>query len=292
MFAEVASKRMGSLAVNVARMLLSLLMLMGVMWYFLGIPYPTGSDASTWLWLSGSGLVGYVLGDYCLFNSYILIGSRYGQILMTLAPPSAAIFGWMLLGERMSLLAIIGMIVTSLGIATAIYKPRQPQSASQPLPLKGILFGIGAGIGQGVGLVLSAKGLQCYHDSIQATCLSIDHLEAVIPFAATSIRAVTGLIGFCLWTVLAGQTASTLRAFRDPRSILFVLAATITGPFIGVSLSLMATLYTATGIAQTIMAITPILILLPTYIFFHQRITLREVIGSVIAVAGVSLFFV
>ena len=297
MFAEVASKRMGSLAVNVARMLLSLLMLMGVMWWVLGVPYPAGSDASTWLWLSASGVVGYVLGDYCLFNSYILIGSRYGQLLMTLAPPSAAIFGWLLLGEEMSLLAILGMVVTSAGIATAIYKPRHQDNAShrtssQPLPLKGILFGIGAGIGQGVGLVLSAKGLQCYEAALTASALDIARPEMILPFAATAIRAVTGLIGFTLWTWLSGHMADLGRAFRDTRGMLFVLAATITGPFIGVSLSLMATLYTATGIAQTIMAITPVLILLPTYLIFHQRITAREVVGAVIAVIGVSLFFV
>lgn len=74
--------------------------------------------------------------------------------------------------------------------------------------------------------------------------------------------------------------------------MLFALGVTITGPFIGVSLSLMATLYTSIGIAQTITALTPVLIILPTYLFFHQKVTLREVIGAIISVCGVSLFFV
>lgn len=59
MFAEVASKRMGSLALNVVRMSMSLVMLMGVMWWYTGVPYPAGSDTSTWIWLSLSGFVGY-----------------------------------------------------------------------------------------------------------------------------------------------------------------------------------------------------------------------------------------
>lgn len=289
MAAEVASKRMGSLAFNVVRMILSLLMLMGMLYYFFGVPYPAGSDVSTWMWLCASGVVGYVLGDFCLFNAYILIGSRYGQVLMTLAPPSAAVFGWMLLGETMSSLAVVGMLVTAVGIATAIYKP-QGKSAP-PLPLKGVLFGIGAGIGQGVGLVLSAKGLQCYEMSLAQSSYATVSASFALPFAATFIRAVTGLAGFSLWSMLAGQASAVRRAFCDVRGMLFALAATITGPFIGVSLSLMATLYTATGIAQTIMSLTPVLILVPTFIFFHQRITLREVMGSVIAVLGVSLFF-
>lgn len=123
MFAEVASKRMGSLPFNMVRMLFSIAILSVVMWWWTGSPYPVGADADTWLWLSLSGLVGYVLGDFCLFNSYILIGSRYGQLLMTLAPPAAALFGFVLLGQQMSWLAIVGMLVTMAGIGMVLLKP-------------------------------------------------------------------------------------------------------------------------------------------------------------------------
>lgn len=293
MFAEVASKRMGSLPFNVVRMTLSLLMLAGVMWFFTGMPYPVGADASTWFWLSLSGFVGYVLGDFCLFNSYILIGSRYGQLLMTLAPPAAAIFGWMILDQSMSWIAILGMCVTSFGIATAIYRPKKDKN--ERIPLKGVLFGIGAGIGQGIGLVLSAKGLMHYESTVQSMGIEFMHgasASTILPFASTAIRAVTGLIGFSIWTVINGEQSKLKEGIRDYRTMLAALGATITGPFIGVSLSLMATLYTSIGIAQTIMALTPVLIILPTYLFFHQKILLREVIGAVISVCGVALFFI
>lgn len=298
MFAEVASKRMGSLPLNVVRMLLSLVMLAGVMWWFTGMPYPVGADADTWLWLSLSGLVGYVLGDFCLFNSYILIGSRYGQLLMTLAPPAAALFGWLLLGQSMTPMALVGMCVTILGIAVAIFPERKTTAetaAPSRLPLRGVLFGIGAGIGQGIGLVLSAKGLLHYEGAIQQMGLQFQHggtAASVLPFASTAIRAVTGLLGFTLWTFLSGQGPQLRKAATDRRALVFALLATITGPFIGVSLSLMATLYTSIGVAQTIMAMTPVLIIWPTYLFFHQKIRLREVVGAVISVVGVALFFV
>lgn len=295
MFAEVASKRMGSLPFNVLRMALSLIMLMAVMWWYTGQPYPVAADADTWFWLSLSGFVGYVLGDFCLFNSYILIGSRYGQLLMTLAPPLAALFGWMLLGQSMTWLAILGMCITITGIATAIYRPRQHDDTSATLPLRGVLYGIGASIGQGVGLVLSAKGLMHYEQTVEAMGLSFAHggsAATVLPFASTAIRAITGLVGFTLWTTLTRQTQGIRQGIRSGRTMLAALGATITGPFIGVSLSLMATLYTSIGIAQTIMAMTPVLIILPTYLFFHQPIHWREVLGAIISVCGVALFFV
>ena len=70
-----------------------------------------------------------------------------------------------------------------------------------------------------------------------------------------------------------------------------MLVLVVSGPFLGVGFSLMAVQYTAAGIASTLMATTPIIILLPSRWLFGQRITLRNVVGAVISVVGVSLFF-
>lgn len=296
MFAEVASKRMGSLPLNVVRMALSLVMLGAVMWCMTGVPYPLHADSETWIWMSLSGFVGYVLGDFCLFNSYILISSRFGQLLMTLSAPAAAVAGWLLLGEKMSSIAIVGMVVTMLGIGMSILTRSSGEGAgkkfSVKLNTKGVIFGVLAGLGQGVGLVLSAKGLTCYNAAIEAQGGANETIVMLIPFASTAMRAVTGLIGFSIWTALKGQMSNLRHAVTDRKAMLFTLGATIFGPFIGVSLSLMATLYTSTGIAQTIMATTPVLIILPSYFFFHQKVSVREIIGAAISVVGVALFFV
>lgn len=292
MFAEVASKRMGSLPLNVIRMVLSLAMLSVMMWYVSGVPYPIGTNSEVWIWMSLSGFVGYVLGDFCLFNSYILIGSRFGQLLMTLSAPAAALAGWFIIGETMSLKALGGMVITIAGISLSIFGKKQTgDNISASLPLKGILFGICAGLGQGVGLVLSAKGLKCYEEQLSMDGITNESVLFLIPFAATAMRAITGLFGFSIWTALKGQLPLLRTAVCDKKAMLFALLATITGPFIGVSLSLMATQYTSTGIAQTIMATTPVMILLPSYIFFKQHITIREIIGAIIAIAGVTMFF-
>ena len=108
------------------------------------------------------------------------------------------------------------------------------------------------------------------------------------------IRTVIGLVGFLTLLLLfsrdgAGQLR---RAAHDRKSMLCALGSTFFGPFVGVSLSLLATQYTSAGIAQTLFALTPILIIAPAALLFHQRVTVREVIGAMISVAGVSLFFV
>jgi drug/metabolite transporter (DMT)-like permease len=287
--AEVASRRMGSLTLNVIRMCLSLLLLAITLWIFAGSPFPRFTDAHTWLWLSLSGFVGYVFGDYCLFNSYILIGSRFGQLFMTLAPPSAALAGWCILGETLSMQALLGMVITMVGIGMSVLHKGEQHKISLKLPLKGILFGIGAGVGQGVGLVLSKVGMNYYEAAIPAENTDV---TMMLPFAATFMRAITGAIGFLALMAVRREWADLRAGLSDHRAMHMAWWATLTGPFIGVALSLMAVQYTEAGIASTLMALTPIFIIAPAHWCFGQKITYKEVIGAVISVIGVSLFFI
>lgn len=309
LFAEVASKRMGSLPLNVVRMILSLSMLMIALWLTTGCPYPVMAGWEAWMWLSLSGFVGYVFGDYCLFQSYYHMNSRIGQLFMTLASPMAALSAWVLLGERMHLLAIAGMIITILGICMSILTKSDDAArhgVSLALPLKGVLYGIGAGAGQGVGLVLSKVGMEHYQNSIMAS--GVDDINTLVfdgalipipmsmimPFASTMIRAIIGMIGFSLaiYFFTKKTKATLISCLKDTLAMRCAVGAAFFGPFVGVGLSLMATLYTNAGIAQTIMATTPVLIILPSWLIFHQRITMLQVIGAIISVIGVSLFFV
>ena len=71
----------------------------------------------------------------------------------------------------------------------------------------------------------------------------------------------------------------------------FAALTTFFGPFLGVSLSLMAVQYAKAGIASTLMALTPVLIIVPYALINKQRITAKEVIGTFITITGVALFF-
>ncbi len=288
--AEIAGKGIGAVQLNVFRMVLSIAMLSGILWWSTGTPYPTHTNGEVWFWLSLSGFVGYLLGDFCLFNAYIIIGSRYGQLFMTLAPPAAALSGWIILGEQLSPKAILGMVVTLSGIALSLLKRGEKHKVGLKLPMKGILFGIGAGVGQGLGLVISKVGLNHYADAMPS--VGADQAVAMIPFAATYMRAITGAIGFTAIILWRKQGRTLVDALHDKRSMLATLLTTFTGPVIGVSLSLMAVQYTESGIASTLMALTPILILWPAYLLFKQRVTPIEIVGTVVSVIGVSLFFI
>ncbi|MBQ0123443.1 MAG: EamA family transporter [Bacteroidales bacterium] len=74
-------------------------------------------------------------------------------------------------------------------------------------------------------------------------------------------------------------------------SLTVAFFTTLFGPFIGVSLSLMAVEYTRAGIASTLMALTPVLIILPYSFIYKQKIKLQEVFGTIVTIIGVAMFF-
>lgn len=284
LLSEFGSKRLGNLTLNVLRMALALqfsLVLFGVV---TGNALPTGISADACGWMLLSGVVGYVIGDYCLFQCYIIIGSRYGQLFMTLAPLSAALMAWVTLGQQMTAMSVVAMLVTLFGIGISVLGRGEHHKVSLRLPLNGVLFAIGAALCQGIGLVLSKIGMDHYDPSSTMP-------EWLIPFSANFYRCVAGIIGFLILHYFRDGMAPLREAMHDKKGLSVATATTIFGPFVGVGFSLMAVQYTAAGIASTLMAMTPIIILLPSYWLFHEKITWKAVVGAFISVIGVSLFF-
>ena len=289
LFADKASHRLGSMTANVLRLSLAIIFLGLLLWITVGHPYPVYASGKAWLWLTLSALVGYLFGDWCLFNCYLSIGARFGQLFMTLAPPMAAIAGWIILGETLTWTSMLAMAVTLSGIAISILSRDADHKMHLTLPFKGVLLGLGAGLGQGVGLVLSKVGMQHYTDAIPADAPKL--MADMLPFASTMIRAIIGAAGFIILMTIQKGLPQLKRAIHDPIGMRYALIMTLFGPVFGVSLSLMAVQYTGAGIASTLMALTPVLILFPYAFIYKQRIKLREILGVAISMTGVALFF-
>ena len=288
LLSEFGSKRLGNLTLNVLRMLLAMLFSLVLFGVVTGSPLPPGASAEAAGWMLLSGLVGYVIGDFCLFQCYIIIGSRYGQLFMTLAPLAAALMAWLTLGQQMKAMSIVAMLVTLLGIGISVLGRGEHHKVSLKLPLNGVLFAIGAAVCQGVGLVLSKIGMDHYETTTLAEAGIPDW---IVPFSANFYRCIAGIIGFLFLLWVANGLEHLREAMHDRKGLTVATATTIFGPFVGVGFSLMAVQYTSAGIASTLMAMTPIIILLPSYWLFHEKITWRAVLGAVISVCGVSLFF-
>ncbi len=272
---ESATRKVGSVPVNIIRLILALVFLGILNFIRRDLFFPTDADSYNWIWLSISGLIGFVIGDLFLFRSYPLVGSWFAMLIMTLAPPTAAILGFFILGERMSYAALIGMILTLSGIALAIFSRRSgTDKVSLNKPVKGILYAFIGAVGQGSGIVFSKLGMKDYD-----------------PFAATQIRIIAGILGFMVVISLLKRWDRVFSALSHKKAMQGITTGAFFGPFLGVSFSLVAVKFTQTGIASTLMALVPIMIIPPSVMIFKHKITLREMIGVVLSVSGVVFFF-
>jgi drug/metabolite transporter (DMT)-like permease len=222
-----------------------------------------------------SGVIGFTLGDYLLFKGFILIGSRISMLLMALVPPLTALIGWIVMGERLSPANLLGMALVVGGISSVVLERSPDQKQVQfSRPLRGVLAAFGGAVGQAVGLVLSKYGMGDYD-----------------AFAATQIRIIAGTAGFAIVISFMQLWPRVGSALRDKRAMATMSLGSFFGPFLGVSFSLLAVKHAATGVAATIMAIVPVLIIAPAVVLFKEKVTPREITGAIVAVAGVAVLF-
>lgn len=272
---ESASLKVGSLSVNVIRLFIGFIFLSIYSVIKRGLLLPIDANFYNWIWLLASGLIGFLFGDLFLFKSYTIIGSRFAMLIMTLVPPITAFFGWLILNERLTVYNYIGMSVTFAGIALAIFsRENKKEKISLKLSPKGVLFAFAGAVGQALGLVLSKFGMKDYD-----------------PFAATQIRIIAGIFGFVLLVTFLKRWRRVIEALSHVKGMQGITIGSFFGPFLGVSFSLIAVKYTETGVASTIMALVPVLIIPPAILMYKQRVTILEIAGSIISVCGVAMFF-
>lgn len=282
---EAAGKRLGSRVLNVVRMAFALVFLVALNTALRGQPVPLDVEAKAWGWLIVSGLVGFTFGDLCLFRAFILIGPRLSTLVMALAPLFAACLGWIFLGERMTTYDLLGMAAIALGIYWAVRARPMPalEGIVGEAPSsernsrdrgKGLLLAVAGALGQAGGLVLSKLGMGRHH-----------------PLAAAEIRVLAGLLGFAAVITVARAWPRVGSALRDRQAMAPTLLGSVFGPFLGVSLSLIAVQRTSAGVAASLMATAPVMIL-PVVVFFkHERVGVAGFVGAALAVLGVALLF-
>jgi len=270
---EVVTKRIGVLAVNILKLFMAFFMLAIICKIMRGSYFPFDASPYQWYYLSISGIVGFVFGDWCLLKAFEKSGSRISMLIMASNPAIALILGFLFLSETIDIKAILAMIVTFLGIVIAVLA--RNKSGRNPVTLSGILYGLCGALGQAAGLVLSKKGM--------------GNFDA---FAATEIRVLAGLFGFIVLMLIQNRTLQILETMKDGKTMTLLAFASFLGPSLGVGLSLYAIQNTNASIAASIMSIVPILIIVPSIVFLKQKTSLGEVFGAIISVVGVMLFFV
>nr|NJM03545.1 DMT family transporter [Desulfobacula sp.] len=164
-FFEAASKRIGATPVNIIRLTFALIFFTLLLLIRSGFLVPLHFSAHAWIYLGLSGVIGFFLGDIFLFKALVEIGPRVAMLIFSLSAPTTAVIGWLFLDETYGPSQWVGMGVTLSGVGMVVLeKSRKPAGPSaltvRNISLKGVLFGIGAMLGQALGYILSKTGMK------------------------------------------------------------------------------------------------------------------------------------
>ncbi|MFH0782696.1 MAG: DMT family transporter [Pseudomonadota bacterium] len=281
-FFAAASREVGAVPVNIIRLTVALALFGSLLWWRDGFPVPLHFPLHAWIYLSLSGVVGFFIGDIFLFKALVELGPRVAMLIQSLAAPTAALLGWVFLKESYVLHQWCGMVVALLGVAAVILErskagvPIRKAKMVRMISARGFVYGCLAMSGQAVGIILSKTGMQ----------IDGGYLDA---FSATEIRAIAAFLCFVCFFTVTHKWENVHKALANTKAVVYTSLGAVFGPFIGVSLSLLALHYLSSGVASTFFALVPICII-PFSIYLHkEHVSLRAVVGAITAVGGVYL---
>jgi drug/metabolite transporter (DMT)-like permease len=272
---EYAGKKVGSLPVNIIRLVFGFIFLGFTLLVLRGSFIPIDASSSAWMWLMLSGFVGLVIGDLFLFQAFVEVGGRISLLVMSLVPPLSAVLSFLIFKELISPLDLLGMFITITSIIVVVISKREKKKPFHPNVKKGVTFALIGAAAQSVGLILSKEGMGDFN-----------------AFAATQIRIIAAIIGFTIFIFFKKDWKNVGKAFTHPKAIAFITLGSFFGPFLGVSSSLLAIQYTSIGVATTIAQLNIIMIIPFSIILFKEKVSMIEVIGSITAFVGVTLMFI
>ena len=250
------------------------------------------------VYLFFSGAIGIGMGDTAYFSAINLLGARRALLLETLAPPVSAVLAWIFLSETLSKTAVLGIWLTLVGVAWVISE-RVPGTMKATWVI-GLWSALVAVVCQAAGAVLSRAALAG---------------TTVDPLWSTTIRLLAGLAFMGLSVAIRPQQLgdyqeklaedtlpdSTLFswqarwqrsaiALRQPRLLMSVAVVAFFATYLGIWLQQVALKYAATGVAQSLLATSPLFVL-PMAKVLGDRVSWRSTCGAAVAMSGVWLLF-
>ncbi len=267
------SSYMGTVNANLARLIFASFFLL-ITVIIIGAPMEISGYQYTHL--ITSGIIGLIFGDTFMLKSYVMVGPRIGMLMMSLAPPISAVLAYFFLQEELTILTIIGICVTLVGVGIVILDKKQSNIFG--FSALGIFYGFLAAAGQAIGLIFAKNAFNA---------------GELNEFSATLVRLASSTLLMYVVALAAGKAKNLFRKLKNDRYALKnSILASILGPYLGITLSMVAIVYTKVGIASTLMATVPVLMLPISKYYYKETLTWQGIVGAFIAVIGVALLFI
>jgi drug/metabolite transporter (DMT)-like permease len=234
-------------------------------------------DVHAWSVMAVSGLIGIFVGDTALFAAINRLGPRRAGVLFATHAAFSAVLGFALLGERMSLQALLGAVLTLTGVMLAMALGRHKDETHA--------WELDHGpVGVGVALALVAALCQAL-GSLIAKPVMAQHLD---PIMASAVRVTVATLAH---GVLLTSGFKAARATTPPN--LRVLAQTASNGFIamgvGMTLVLLALEKGDVGMVAILSSVSPILVLPLLWLQLRRAPAMGAWVGASLTVVGTAL---
>ncbi len=228
-------------------------------------------DRRSLVYLGISGLVGIGLGDTFFFMALVRLNPRLTLLLATVGQVFTVLLAVVILGERPSLLGWAGIAIVLAGV-TWVMAERLPEDDQEQRGrrIQGIVWGLLASLCMAAGILTAKVGV------------------ADVPsLQATWIRLAAGMVGLVAWGLVRRQLGQWLGPFRDLSLLRSILVAVLVIVFGGFWLSLLSLKCIDASVATILTSTEPLFVLPLVAIFLKEKVSLRAVLGAVVAVGGV-----
>ncbi len=239
------------------------------------VPIPLHAGLARWGWLILSGVIGFAVSDAFLFSALLRLGAHRTSLVMALIPVVSALLAWAVFGERLSWIQIVAALGTLSGVALVISARRDGEETGGSHVWIGVLFALATVMTQSIRYILSKQGMAGDFPALSANTMQI--------LAATVAAWIPAILG--------RDVRGTFVALSDRRALSMTVGGAMTGPFLGVTLSMVALMRAQVGIASTLMALVPVFLLPFSRFVLKEPIGLRAVAGTALAVGGVAVLF-
>lgn len=222
--------------------------------------------------ISLSGFIGMFLGDLFLFKAYNMIGARVTMLIMALSPIIVSIIDFLFLDVTLYPIQIFAILITCLGIILVIFKT-EDKKISLGFSVKGLFYAFLATLGQSLGVILTKLGSTTY-DSL----------------ATSQIRLGVAIFFFGAVVLYEKKAKETIKMITSKRALSLLLIGTFFSVF-GIAALIEAFKSANASIASTISSTSPIIMIPCSILFYKEKIRKNEIIGAIISVVGLSIFF-
>ena len=224
-----------------------------------------------------SGIIGIAIGDSAYFASLSRIGVNKTLLLESIAPPLSGVLALLLLGAVLSWQSWFGVFITTFAVT---YVVATPNNGKSELNIAGIGFGLLASVCQASGVVIS-------HYALVAGDIE--------PLLGALIRLTAGVftIVMVMWVLKRADFAKMFKVASSMQTKQFILlfVAILVGTFMTLWLQQVALKHANPAVAQTLIATSPIFILLFGWLK-GENPKKSTLVGTSMAVLGISLFFI